>query len=47
MGITPIITPDLYISMLMLFVATAFLRMASHSLERARRARVTLRRVRK
>ncbi len=47
MGITPIITPDLYVSMLMLFVVTACLRMASQSLARARRARVTLRRVRK
>ncbi len=47
MEITPIVTPDLYVSMLMLFIATVGLRMAAHSLARARRARVTLRRARR
>lgn len=46
MEITPIVTPDLYMSMSILFVATVCFRMALHSLIRARRARVTLRRVR-
>ncbi len=46
MEITPIVTPDLYMSMSLLFVATLCFRMAMHSLIRARRARVTLRRVR-
>ncbi len=46
MTFTPIVTPDLYLSMLLLFVATVFFRMAVRSLIRARRARVTLRRVR-
>ncbi len=45
MEITPIVTPDLYMSMSMLFVATICFRMAVHSLIRARRARVTLRRM--
>jgi hypothetical protein len=45
MEITPIVTPDLYMSMSMLFVATVCFRMAVDSLIRARRARVTLRRV--
>ncbi len=46
MEIKPIVTPDLYMSMSMLFVATIAFRVIVHSLIRARRARVTLRRVR-
>ncbi len=42
MEIAPIVTPDLYVSLLVLSLATISFRQIARSLARARRARVTL-----